>query len=379
MNPVTQIERDIANALRQQIPVKDLPGVSIRGVQEQPEQPFDISFELRSGANRVLVLAEIRQAFSPRLLEEIAPWIQRLKSLRGDVAVAVIAPALSSQAQAFCMQNAIDFMDLAGNIFINLPGKFTLQRIGMKSRDIAMPVSDGQRTINVFSGRSSRILRVLLEKPKTWSITEISREIAAERARFRSIAPAALVEFEISLGSVSKAIATLVDQLFVRRRGADVVVPEPSRLLVEWAEKYKERYRWRLRSSFQTGNPFGRDLQSISAGLERLAPGTYVFSGAMAASLDAPFVDIETADIFLTSGESDVELRTLKSQSSSGPALRFIYAYDEGVFMYSKRVGKALVVSGVQAYLDLYARGGRDLKQAQALLSNSIQRRWGAA
>ena len=242
-----------------------------------------------------------------------------------------------------------------------------------------MPVSDGQRTINVFSGRSSRILRVLLEKPKTWSITEISREIAAERARFRSIAPAALVEFEISLGSVSKAIATLEDQLFVRRRGADVVVPEPSRLLVEWAEKYKERYRWRLRSSFQTGNPFGRDLQSISAGLERLAPGTYVFSGAMAASLDAPFVDIETADIFLTSGESDVELRTLKSQSSSGPALRFIYPYDEGVFMYSKRVGKALVVSGVQAYLDLYARGGRDLKQAQVLLSNSIQRRWGGA
>lgn len=379
MNSAIQIERDIADALRQQIPVKDLPGVSIRGVQEQPEQPFDIGFELRSGANRVLVLAEIRPAFSPRLLEEIAPWIQRLKSLRDDVAVAVIAPALSSQAQAFCMQNAIDFMDLAGNIFINLPGKFTLQRIGMKSRDIAMPVSKGQRTINVFSGRSSRILRVLLEKPKTWSITDISREIVAESARFRSIAPAALVEFEISLGSVSKAIATLEDQLFVRRRGADVVVPEPSRLLVEWAEKYKERYRWRLRSSFQTGNPFGRDLQSISAGLEQLAPGTYVFSGAMAASLDAPFVDIETADIFLTSGESDVELRTLKSQSSSGPALRFIYPYDEGVFMYSKRVGKALVVSGVQAYLDLYARGGRDLKQAQALLSNSIQRRWGAA
>ena len=118
MNSAIQIERDIADALRQQIPVKDLPGVSIRGVQEQPEQPFDIGFELRSGANRVLVLAEIRPAFSPRLLEEIAPWIQRLKSLRDDVAVAVIAPALSSQAQAFCMQNAIDFMDLAGNTFI---------------------------------------------------------------------------------------------------------------------------------------------------------------------------------------------------------------------------------------------------------------------
>jgi len=37
------------------------------------------------------------------------------------------------------------------------------------------------------------------------------------------------------------------------------------------------------------------------------------------------------------------------------------------------------VVSDVQAYLDLYARGGRDLKQAEVLLNSSIQRRWSAA
>ena len=78
-------------------------------------------------------------------------------------------------------------------------------------------------------------------------------------------------------------------------------------------------------------------------------------------------------------GEADAKLRTLKAQPSVGAMLRFIYPYDDGVFMYSKRVGKALVASGVQAYLDLYARGGRDLKQAEVLLSNSIQRRWGAA
>ena len=47
--------------------------------------------------------------------------------------------------------------------------------------------------------------------------------------------------------------------------------------------------------------------------------------------------------------------------------------------MYAKRAGKALVVSDMQAYLDLYARGGRDLKQAEVLLSSSIRRRWGAA
>lgn len=379
MNTASQTEQLIAEALRNQIPVKNLAGVSIQDVREQPEKPFDISFELRSGGNRVQVLGEIKPNFSPRLLEEIAPWIRRLKSLRGDVAVAVIAPVLSLQAQAYCVQNGIDFMDLAGNVFINVPGKFTLQRSGMRARGIPVPESVEQRTVNVFSGRTSRILRVLLEKPKSWTISDIARELSAESVRFRERAPGARIDFEISLGSVSKAIASLEDQLWVRRRGADIVVPEPSRLLQQWAEKYKERYRWRLRRSFQTNNPFGRDLQSISEGLKQLGSSGYAFSGAIAASIEAPFVDIDVIDIFLALTDTDAKLRSLKSQPGMGPALRFTYPYDEGVFMYSKQIGNALLVSGVQTYLDLYARGGRDLKQAEFLLSNSIQPSWGAA
>jgi hypothetical protein len=369
----------VIDALRSQIPVRDLPGVSISNVRSQSEQPFDVSFDVRSGTNRVQVLGEIKPTFSPRLLEEIAPWIQRLKSLRTEVAVAVIAPILSRQAQQFCLQNSIDFIDLAGNISINVPGKFTLQRSGIKSRAVTPSRLDSQRNTNVFSGRSSRILRVLLEKPQAWSITGLARELAAESTRFRENVPGAQLNFEISLGAVSKAISSLEEQLLVRRRDGNIVVPEPTRLLLQWAEKYKERYRWRLRSSFQTNNPFGRDLETISAGIQAITPSVYAFSGAMAASIEAPFVDIEVIDIFLTLANDDLKLRDLKAQPSVGPTLRFIYPYDEGVFMYAKQVGNALVVSDVQAYLDLYARGGRDLKQADLLLSSSIQQRWGAA
>jgi hypothetical protein len=378
VNASSQTEQ-VIDALRSQIPVRDLPGVSISNVRSQPEQPFDVSFDVRSGSNRVQVLGEIKPAFSPRLLEEIAPWIRRLKSLRTDVALAVIAPILSPQAQELCLQNSVDFIDLAGNISINVPGKFTLQRSGMKSRAVMPSRLDSQRNTNVFSGKTSRILRVLLEKPQTWSITGLARELAAESLRFRETAPGAQLKFEISLGAISKAIASLEEQLLVRRRDGNIVVPEPTRLLAQWAEKYKERYRWRLRSSFQTSNPFGRDVEAISAGVLAIAPGTYAFSGAMAASIEAPFVDIEVIDIFLMPTDNDSALRNLKAQASLGPALRFIYPYDDGVFMYAKRVGNALVVSDVQAYLDLYARGGRDLKQAEVLLNSSIQRRWSAA
>lgn len=105
-----------------------------------------------------------------------------------------------------------------------------------------------------------------------------------------------------------------------------------------------------------------------------------MFTGGIAVSKEAPFVDIDVADVFLISSDVDVALRNLKSQPGIGaPSLRFIYPYDVGVFMYSKDVGKARVVSSIQAYLDLYARGGRDLKQANYLLSNNIQALWAAA
>ena len=371
-------EASISDALQKQLPVKDLPGISIRDVRSRPEEPFDISFELISGSNRVRVLGEVKRTFTPSVLQEIAPWVERFKSLRPDVAIAVISPMFSQQAQAYCIQNRLNFLDLAGNIFVDVPGKFTVQRTGRRIKGISALESEGPRSLNVFSGRTSRILRVLLENSKTWTLSEIARELDAETNRFLTIFPGAQIDFQVSLGSISKAIASLEEQLGIRRRGTSLIVPEPRRLLQQWAEKYRERYRWRLRSSFQANNPFGRDLTQINQALQPLITTPYVFSGAMAAT-DAPFVDVDQVEVFILAGSEDQKLRELRNEPNAGPKFRFIYPYDEGVFMYSRRPAKAPLASPIQAYLDLFARGGRDFKQAEYLLANFIQPRWGAA
>ncbi len=371
-----QLAQTVLDALRKQVPVKDLPGVRIAQVRQEPERPFDLSFELTSGKNRILVFGEIRQAPSPKLLTEIGPWIQRMKSLKADAAFAVVAPALSPQAQAYCVANGIDFLDLAGNVSIQVPGKFTLQRLGRRSPERNQP-SDSSRSMNVFSGRSSRVLRVLLEKPKVWSLTDIAKELAAEGKQVQRVFRQP-VEFAVSQGSISKAFSSLEEQLWIRRQGSAVLVPEPRRLLVEWAEKYKERYRWRLRSSFELPNPFGSGVSRINEQLQEELGGVYAFTAAAAASLVAPFVELDRVDIFLGSQESGARLRKLAERESTGPKLRLIYPYDNGVFLYCRREGGVPIVSNLQAYLDLYARGGRDLKQADYLLSNAIEPRWRA-
>jgi hypothetical protein len=310
------------------------------------------------------------------MLAEIGPWMRRMKSLKDDAAFAIIAPTLSPQAQAYCVANGIDFLDLVGNISIQVPGKFTLQRLGRRSSERNQP-GDSSRSVNVFSGRSSRVLRVLLEKPKVWSLTDIAKELAAEAKRVERIFRQPM-EFAVSQGSISKALSSLEEQLWVRRKGLAVLVPEPRRLLVEWAEKYKERYRWRLRSSFEVANPFGSGVSRISEQLQEQVGSVYVFTGAAAASLVAPFVELDRVDIFLASEESGARLRKLAERESTGPKLRLIYPYDIGVFLYSRREGSVPIVSNLQAYLDLYARGGRDLKQADYLLSNAIEPGWRA-
>jgi len=370
----------VLEGLREGRPFEGLPSVSISKLNAKTAGPFDLRFELKSGSNRVFVLGEVKTYVTPKQLEEVSPWIARLKSLQPETAVAIIAPYMSPQAQKFCIENAIDFIDLAGNLSINVPGKFTLQRLGVRGKSESA-ARENTRIQNVYSGKASRVLRVLLQTPRTWNLTTLGNELAIEtRANpfVSAVSDVSRGTFEISLGSISKALSTLEQELWIRRRNSAIVIPEPIRLLSQWAEKYKERYRWRLRGSFTCTNPFGAEPRSVAESLNRIAPGQFAFTGAAAASLRAPFVDIDKIDLFVNSPETGVRIREMSVGQGVGPSIRVSSPYDFGVFMYARYEGNVPVVSDVQSYLDLFSRGGRDLKQAQYLLQNRIQENWKA-
>jgi hypothetical protein len=372
-------EATIIRALMDQIPLAQLSGIRATNVVES--RPFDIRFDLESGTNKIRVYAEIKQTITPKQLEIIAPWIARLKAIEKDAAFAIIAPALSPQAQTYCMDAGIDFLDLAGNISINVPGKFVLQRTGLRSEDSGQK-TQAPRDVNVFSGRFSRVLRVLVQSPRPWTLSEIARELERESRDNAVVGTATNLDseksFVVSLGSISKALSTLEEQLWVRRRGAVVLLPEPKRLLLAWSAKYRERYRARLRGSVTYSNPFGPDLAAINNALVSMSLGAFAFTGPAAATVRAPFIDIDTVDVYLQSPNQKSKLKNFTGQKTDGPSLRFLEPYDLGVFMYAKRYQGIPTVSDVQTYLDLTARGGRDQKQADYLFDNAIERTWKA-
>lgn len=390
-------EFEILLALKTNEPFKGLPNVRIENLVPQPGTTgakFDAKFDLQFGETKVEVYAEIKNTCTPKQVEQIAPWLSRFKATQKDAAFALVCPALSPQSQKLCFERNVDFIDLAGNVFINLPGKLLLQRVGMQPRKETGP----SFYRNPFSGKSSRILRVLLQKPKAWTLSEITQELAAESRRVQCPG----ISFGVSFSLASRVLRSLEEELLVRRRptsfdpdqavserslkqgplvarGNPILVPEPKRLLTQWAKEYKDRYRWYLRRSFKIPNPFGDNLESVRQDLDRLLkPQCYAFSSAAAASLTAPFVDIDPVDLYISDEAGAENLRASISGVSIGPDLRVIYAFDAGVFLYSYRRGGIPVVSDIQTYLDLFARGGRDLRQAEYLLQSRIEPTWGS-
>jgi hypothetical protein len=71
---------------------------------------------------------------------------------------------------------------------------------------------------NVFSGRSSRTLSVLLDRIKPRTLTEIAKELEAETDRIDREFSTNKLSFAVSLGAFSKALSSLEEQLSIRRQ-----------------------------------------------------------------------------------------------------------------------------------------------------------------
>jgi hypothetical protein len=165
------------------------------------------------------------------------------------------------------------------------------------------------------------VLRVLLEKPKPWTLTEIANELKAETGWIARELITKQIRFAISLGY--------------------------------------------LKSSLQSRQATLGAAARLIRGRSRAAP---------------PAVYVDRVDVFLLSKQDDGKLRQLdKRPTPEGvPRLRFMYPYDEGVFLYARNEASLPQVSNIQAYLDPYARGRRDFKQADYLLEKAIAPRWKA-
>jgi len=126
---------------------------------DQSTRP-DVAMSIKFNGIPIQIYGEIKTQVTPKILEEIGPWLARLNQTSFDIRYVLICPFLSPESQKYCQEKKINFMDLCGNIFILIPGKLLIQRLGQPN------IFKTSRLFrNPFSGVSSRVVRALLQSP----------------------------------------------------------------------------------------------------------------------------------------------------------------------------------------------------------------------
>ncbi|MEI6915064.1 MAG: type IV toxin-antitoxin system AbiEi family antitoxin, partial [Armatimonadota bacterium] len=219
------------------------------------------------------------------------------------------------------------------------------------------PTAAKQTSRSLYSPKSSRVLRLLLDEPaKAWKVQEI-----ADRAG-------------VSLGQAWKVKDQLLSREWLKEQDRGFVIVKPEALLKDWVQNYKPAKKENVYDfySFQTpGEVEYRLAEECSA---RGIP--YALAEFSAGARYASVVRYSRASAYVGGGIEELA-RTLElKQVTSGANVSLIVSKDNDAFFNARNIEGVDVVTPVQAYLDLLKLPGRGEEAAEAILKAEIEPQW---
>ena len=331
------LETRVLGALRELLP-------AFRGAQERTgrQATWDLTFKVRSGRTARRLLVECKSVGEPRYLAQ-AITVLTLASKRSPQSYPVVAaPYIGPEGQRLCREAGVGYLDLTGNAFLKFDGVLVDRRSGER------PPRAKARLRRLFSPKSSRILRVLLENPdQEWTLARLATEAA------------------ISVRTAHLVINALEEKAFVDKRRGAIRLEKPAPLLDLWAENYRLDQHRR-----QTFYSFVRSPRELAAKLaaqttaQRVSLALTVHAGA---ALVAPFVRYTDVHAYVL---DDID-RLVKSldlrPTETGGNVHLLTPNDEGVFYRIQTIDGVPVVCNTQLYLDLLHYPGRGREAAEEL------------
>ncbi len=302
----------------------------------------DLVLEVRAGTETWKLLCEAKSPGEPRYLAQAITTLQLLQKGIPNSYPLVIAPYISPEGQLLCRQAVVGYADLAGNAFLQFDGILI-------ERSAPRPPRQAQtRLRRLFSPRSTRILRVLLEEPKArWTLARL-----AGQAR-------------VSLRTAYLVVNALADKALVEKRRGSITLVKPGDLLNLWAENYAFEL-----NSVTTYYSFLRKPEEIMRKVAAAAAQRgleYAFTLHSGASLVAPFVRFADVHLYITGDPKPLVQAMDLRPVESGGTVHVVQPYDEGVFYRAREIRGIRVVGNIQLYLDLVKHPARGKDQADVL------------
>ena len=208
--------------------------------------------------------------------------------------------------------------------------------------------------INIFTRKSTRVLRVLLVNyGKDWNERQLARDANVSHV---------LVHF------VFKKLLEM--KLATKNEQNRFVLTDPLGLLRKWASYH----RYDLVNKFLVYSTIERETDLFIGKLASLDL-EYSLSGLVAAWLVAPSLRPKDFHLYVSSEDTAAKIaRKIElNPMSMGGNVKFVLPYDEGVFYGTRVVLGVKVVSNVQLYVDLYNAPSRGGKPASKILEQVLK------
>lgn len=322
-------------SLRERLPT----GWALVLLPETSTSPVDGYYQVTAPNRDTGRLAvEAKRRLEPRGVVELAA---RFREFSGDEPRIIVSPYLSPAVRERLDEASFGFLDLTGNIHIELdkPGLF----IEAKGAD-----TDPDRKARPFrslrGAKAGRIVRLLVDSKEPPGVRQIAEQTG------------------VNPGYVSRVLALLDREALIERRGrGQITKVDWPRLLRRWAEEAPLESRG---IQFSCLDP--RGLSALESGLKAFG-GCYAVTGALAASRFAPIAPPRLATVFVEDAEravSELGLRTVET----GANVLLIKPGDAGVFTGATERDGLVFAAVSQVAADLLTSPGRGPQEAEALI-----------
>jgi hypothetical protein len=261
-----------------------------------------------------------------------------------------VAPYVSPAGAAICRAANVGYVDLAGN------GRLCFDNVCILREGRPNPLPQRREQRSLFSPRATRVLRAcLLEPRRPWRLTDLA------------------VQAGVSLGHAVNVTRCLADREWLRRTSDGLRLTNAEALLEAWADQHSLR-----RSSITAYHSAGDTGATEAALVEACAASgvRYALTGLAAAARRATGVSCQHVSAYIDGDPDPVVQALALERVRSGANVLLLRPYDVGVFQGSTTIGGAVVVSVVQAYLDLIGHPGCSAEAAQILLEQALRPTW---
>ena len=316
----------------------ELPPLTLELAEVEPRleadgrvlQP-DAWIDVRWGDRVFRFVAEFKAQTTPKSFVGTIAQVRSYAEAAG-LPPLVVSPYLAPERLQELEAKSVSGIDLCGNGVVTVPGELLVVRTGKPNR---FPASRG--ISNVYRGATSLVARVFLARPGYGSVQEVIDEVTGRGG-------------QVSLGTVSKALKSLEEDLIIRRKGRTSTLLQPVELLDRLAAAFRpprvsarKTYRWNGSSNellARLRDCNGELVSTGAASVERYG----VMPREKAIQCYCPA--IEPIDSGLG---NDLE------ESPRFPDLELFETRDPTVFFDSRDGGSVSASSPVQCWLELQA------------------------